>query len=264
MDSEERDPKLDQRLDQWLDDVLAGYSKAEPRSGLEQRITATLRAEDRAPASRRWWMILTPATAAVAALVVTVSLYEARGVKHTPTPEHQSATVVSNEAPSPYAPPSSAQHRINRSEPARKQALKGPEPKMLQRDVTEDMAASALASRSIAGVAVSSDRRESEPIRKFAVTRDVEAARSVNQPAAANASRSMAEGFTPNNSTVDPNERFPVPRSLTPEESLMLSPAAAALLQNSKTTGITSRDKALPTIQIREITIKPLQDSDKK
>jgi hypothetical protein len=89
MDSRERDPKLDKHLDEWLDDALAGYSKADPRPGLEQRITANLRAEDRAPARRRWWMFLTPAAAGLAVLAITVSLHQTQ--RSQPAP--QGATV---------------------------------------------------------------------------------------------------------------------------------------------------------------------------
>ena len=49
MDFKERDPKLEKHLDEWLDDALAGYSKADPRPGLEQRITTTLRAQSSLP-----------------------------------------------------------------------------------------------------------------------------------------------------------------------------------------------------------------------
>jgi hypothetical protein len=97
MDSEERDPKLEKHLDEWLDDALAGYSKAEARPGLEQRITATLRAEDRAPARRRWWIFLTPAAAALAVLAVTVSLHQKQGAPSVPQNAATSTEIAKNE-----------------------------------------------------------------------------------------------------------------------------------------------------------------------
>jgi hypothetical protein len=66
------DPKArEQKLDAWLDDALAHYNDAEPRAGLEQRILATVRAEERTP-RRRWWVRWSPALAAVAAIVIVV------------------------------------------------------------------------------------------------------------------------------------------------------------------------------------------------
>ena len=98
MDFKERDPKLDKHLDEWLDDALAGYSKADPRPGLEQRITATLRAEDRAPARRRWWMFLTPAAAALAVLAITVSLHQKQGITPMPRNAPTSTEIATNES----------------------------------------------------------------------------------------------------------------------------------------------------------------------
>jgi hypothetical protein len=97
MDSRERDPKLDKHLDEWLDDALAGYSKADPRPGLEQRITANLRAEDRAPARRRWWMFLTPAAAGLAVLAITVSLHQTQRSQPAPQGATVKTEVAKNE-----------------------------------------------------------------------------------------------------------------------------------------------------------------------
>jgi len=45
-----------ERVDQWLDDTLALYSKSEPRPGLEMRVLANLGAEKaRLAVERRWW-----------------------------------------------------------------------------------------------------------------------------------------------------------------------------------------------------------------
>src|SRR4051794_33574077 len=105
MDYKERDPKLEKHLDEWLDDALAGYSKADPRPGLEQRITATLRAEDRGPARRRWWIFLTPAAAGLAVLAVTISLHQKQGTTPVPQNVATSTKIARNEPPSSYALP---------------------------------------------------------------------------------------------------------------------------------------------------------------
>jgi hypothetical protein len=65
MESNERDRKLDQ----WLDEALSEYSAAEPRFGLEQRVLNRIRTEEQD--SRKWnfwrWM---PAFGAIAAVIV--------------------------------------------------------------------------------------------------------------------------------------------------------------------------------------------------
>jgi hypothetical protein len=59
-------------LDQWLDEALAQYGKSEPRSGLEIRMLARLRAEQtRVATGHRWWRSagLVAGISAVVALV---------------------------------------------------------------------------------------------------------------------------------------------------------------------------------------------------
>ncbi len=51
-------------MDQWLESVLSQYCKAEPRSGLENRVLATLQAEqNRIAPQRPWWWAIGTATA---------------------------------------------------------------------------------------------------------------------------------------------------------------------------------------------------------
>jgi len=60
----------DQQLDQFLDQMLAEYGKAEPRVGLENRVLAKLEREGIAGRRRWWWLLGTvSATALVAAVV---------------------------------------------------------------------------------------------------------------------------------------------------------------------------------------------------
>lgn len=71
MENNERDRKLDQ----WLDEALSKYSAAEPRLGLEQRVLAQLRSEEKARAERRNWWRWMPAFAAIAAaLIVAIAV----------------------------------------------------------------------------------------------------------------------------------------------------------------------------------------------
>ena len=70
-----------EKLDRWLNRALAEYSKAEPRSGIELRVLANLRAERRRVAERRrrqWWMVGIAATAAVLVIV----LWAGRTARH--------------------------------------------------------------------------------------------------------------------------------------------------------------------------------------
>jgi hypothetical protein len=61
----------------WLDAALKQYSNAEPRVGLEGRVSASLRAERESAAKRRnWWPAL---AAAVAILVVGATIFLVRG-----------------------------------------------------------------------------------------------------------------------------------------------------------------------------------------
>lgn len=68
-------------LNQWLESTLGQCGKAEPRSGLENRILASLQAERSRRASRRswWWTIAT--TAAFAAIVAAVWVGESGRVR---------------------------------------------------------------------------------------------------------------------------------------------------------------------------------------
>jgi hypothetical protein len=60
----------EREIDQWLEGTLSQYGKVEPRTGLEGRVLANLRAErERVAARRRWWWAL--GTAATAAAIVT-------------------------------------------------------------------------------------------------------------------------------------------------------------------------------------------------
>jgi hypothetical protein len=66
-----RQPSERDALDHELDAALAKYATAEPRTGLEQRILASLRAEQTRSAERSWWRW--PALGVIAAAVIVVA-----------------------------------------------------------------------------------------------------------------------------------------------------------------------------------------------
>jgi hypothetical protein len=49
------DHEKDKHMDEMLDSLLASYSSAEPRPGMETRIVASLREAESREASRGWW-----------------------------------------------------------------------------------------------------------------------------------------------------------------------------------------------------------------
>lgn len=55
MADQEKDKQMETRIDDVLDSLLANYSSAEPRPGLETRILANLRDAEGREAGRGWW-----------------------------------------------------------------------------------------------------------------------------------------------------------------------------------------------------------------
>ena len=94
------DREKDKRIDEMLDSLLANYSSAEPRPGLETRILANLKLEnprdaEGKEAGRGWWGLKWMwAAAAVAALIVGGVLII--GKRHVAPPTH---TVVQTVQP---------------------------------------------------------------------------------------------------------------------------------------------------------------------
>jgi hypothetical protein len=87
--------KREHDVEQWLDSALSQYGKAEPRTGLESRVLASLPAErNRITSRRRWWWAM-GAVAAAAAIVAVVWVGEngrkknAEGMAETLTPTHR-------------------------------------------------------------------------------------------------------------------------------------------------------------------------------
>jgi hypothetical protein len=87
--SEDRDRPYDV-LDRGLDAALAKYSSAEPRTGLEDRILANLRAQQARPVRRAWWRWSLAAGFAAAVIMVAALVWRS---------ERKTAPVISNHAP---------------------------------------------------------------------------------------------------------------------------------------------------------------------
>jgi len=79
------------RMDERLDEALKRYGEVEPRSGLEGRVFRRLQAERARSAGSRWWLPVTAAAAALAALggALLVSVRP----DHAPAPSKIVATI---------------------------------------------------------------------------------------------------------------------------------------------------------------------------
>jgi len=84
------DQEKDKRMDEMLDSLLANYSSAEPRPGLETRILANLRDSEQPqqPAGRSWNFRWLWAGAALAAVIVGVILLGGHGKEKSPQVVH--------------------------------------------------------------------------------------------------------------------------------------------------------------------------------
>lgn len=80
------DQEKDKQIDDMLDSLLANYSSAEPRPGLETRILANLREAEEKKASQRWWNFKWIwAGMVTAAIIVAVLLIDGRHRVEPPT-----------------------------------------------------------------------------------------------------------------------------------------------------------------------------------
>ena len=101
------DQEKDKRMDEMLDSMLANYSSAEPRPGLETRILASLRdPEQRKPARPSWMFRGLWAAAAVAAAIIVAAVFIAgrQHVKQPPVVVRTTPTPVQPQAPQPSLP----------------------------------------------------------------------------------------------------------------------------------------------------------------
>lgn len=99
----------DRDIDQWLKSALRQYGKAEPRSGLESRVLANLRAErDRIASAHRWWWAAGMA-AALAVIVAAVWIGESGRERNPASAAGASTTIHRVEARLPIPPEPAAQ-----------------------------------------------------------------------------------------------------------------------------------------------------------
>lgn len=115
-------PNRQDQFDHWLDDALRQYGNAEPRSGLETRILANLRAAQNHAARRSTWTwILAGST--VSALVIASLWFSGESHEH----QRKNATTVSIKAPvlqdrADVAPLSSSQNKPTTTKHAARKA----------------------------------------------------------------------------------------------------------------------------------------------
>src|SRR4029077_10641350 len=105
------DHKKDKQLDEMLDSLLATYSSAEPRPGLETRILANVSGEAEKTGSAAWWNFKWVwAGAAVAAAIVVAALLigghrrtspPERAIVQTQQPSHRQPEVTHSLPPEP-------------------------------------------------------------------------------------------------------------------------------------------------------------------
>jgi hypothetical protein len=89
----------DQADETWLDAAMKQYGEAEPRPGLENRVLATLHAEQARLSSRPWrWR---PAAAAVTIVVLTVAGFLLRRRPAGVTISNQAAVAIGTREPEP-------------------------------------------------------------------------------------------------------------------------------------------------------------------
>lgn len=94
------DREKDKQIDEMLDSLLASYSSAEPRPGLETRILANLRDAEGKEALRGWWGFKWLWAGAVLAAVIVAGVL-VRGKRHVAPPTH---TVVQSVQPGVQQP----------------------------------------------------------------------------------------------------------------------------------------------------------------
>jgi hypothetical protein len=101
------DQEKDKKMDETLDSLLANYSSAEPRPGLETKILASLRdAEQRKPARPSWMFKGLWAAAAVAAAIIVAAVFISgrQHVKQPPVVVLTTPTPVQPHVPQPGLP----------------------------------------------------------------------------------------------------------------------------------------------------------------
>ncbi|HSK44407.1 MAG TPA: hypothetical protein VLA83_11035, partial [Candidatus Binatia bacterium] len=121
------DQEKDREMDEMLDSLLANYSSAEPRPGLEARILANLREAEEKEAPHGWWNFKWIWAGLVAAAIVMAAVL-INGRHHVEPPAH---VLVKNSQPASQ-PEIQPQAAIARQEAARIHRRKPSTPAMPQ------------------------------------------------------------------------------------------------------------------------------------
>jgi hypothetical protein len=80
--------------DKWLDAALKQYGEADPRTGLEGRVLANLRAESKRLAERRNWRRALAAVTAIIVVGTTIFFVRGRDVVKQAVPKHEAPGVT--------------------------------------------------------------------------------------------------------------------------------------------------------------------------
>ncbi len=220
MDPRERERKLDA----WLDDALAHYNDAEPRTGLEQRVLATMRSEAQNP-RRKWWMVWAPAlTAAAVIALVFIALRPTSGPKLSPPAQVEKT------------PTSTAATNLSEAQPNL------PREEAKQSKVTQPTRPTAVArSRAI--------RRRGTVLPNSPLVARLE------PPSPSDKERTLTHR--------EMNIVFAAPSPLTKQERLMVATLNRGISLEIPGPDIPAGDAPLPEVRIQEIQIKPLHIADK-
>jgi len=220
------------KIDAWLDDALARYSGAEPRAGIENRVLAALRAEERNPRRRRW-MVWVPAAAATAATVIVTMV-----------------AVYSSRQPSP---------RVLVPSPIEsKRAPAGPP----EATVGERQPGATAAGAGDAMVNSSAPRESRTVVQAPGPETAMRPGASAGEPPSAIARARIAHGVSaalPVAPLQHSPSVFPVPAPLSEQERLAIAAFRCGLLPSAKPQ-IPPGDELLPQVEIQEIRIEPLKD----
>jgi hypothetical protein len=97
------DPEKDKQMDEMLDSMLANYSAAEPRPGLETRILANLRESPEKQTAQGWWNFKWLWAGVVAAAIVMAAVLI--GGRHRTAPPANVMVKIDQPVPQPEIQP---------------------------------------------------------------------------------------------------------------------------------------------------------------
>jgi hypothetical protein len=99
MADQEKDKQMQMQIDEMLDSLLANYSSAEPRPGLETRILANLRETPEKETTHGWWSFKWLWAGAVAAAIIMAAVLISE--RHRIAPPTPAVVKTTQPAPQP-------------------------------------------------------------------------------------------------------------------------------------------------------------------